>query len=117
VIVLRPPFEQNRHFIKRIIGLPNETISVNGSKVTIKNAEHPGGFTLDEPYIQFQSTRVSNYTLSPHEYFVMGDNREFSSDSRSWGPLPENMITGRALIRVFPLKKMGAFPGKVDLPR
>ncbi len=117
VIVLRPPFEPSRHFIKRIIGLPNETISVQGSQVTIKNAEHPEGFTLDEPYIKFQSDKVSNYTLGAHEYFVMGDNREFSSDSRSWGPLPDNLITGKALIRILPLKEIGLFPAKVSLPQ
>lgn len=117
VVVLRPPMDLSKHYIKRIIGLPGETISVNGSVVVIKNKEHPEGFTLSEPYITFQSDRVSNYTLNDHEYFVMGDNRAVSSDSRIWGPLPDNLITGRALIRILPLKEVGILPGKVSLPQ
>jgi signal peptidase I len=117
VVVLEPPMDESKHYIKRIIGLPGETISVNGSVVKITNKEHPEGFTLNEPYITFQSERVANYNLNDHEYFVMGDNREVSSDSRIWGPLPSNLITGRALIRVLPLKDIGIMPGKVNLPQ
>ncbi len=117
VIVLQPPIDLTKHYIKRIIGLPGETISVQGSVVIIKNKAHPEGFVLKEPYITFQSDRVSNYNLNDHEYFVMGDNRAVSSDSRIWGPLPENLITGRALIRVLPLKEIGILPGKVSLPQ
>lgn len=117
VVVLRPPMDLSKHYIKRIIGLPGETISVNGSIVKIINKEHPEGFTLNEPYITFQSDRVANYNLNDHEYFVMGDNRAVSSDSRIWGPLPDNLITGRALIRILPLKEIGIMPGKVGLPQ
>ena len=117
VVVLRPPTDESKHYIKRIIGLPGESISVNGSIVKITNKEHPEGFTLNEPYITFQSERVANYNLNDHEYFVMGDNRAVSSDSRIWGPLPENLITGRALIRILPLKDLGIMPGKVNLPQ
>jgi signal peptidase I len=117
VIVLQPPFDLSRHFIKRIIGLPNETINVEGSKVTVKKPGDKDGIILNEPYIKFQSDRVSNYTLGPHEYFVMGDNREFSSDSRIWGPVPDNLITGRAVLRVYPLNQMGFFPAEVNLPQ
>ena len=117
VVVLKPPMDESKHYIKRIIGLPGETISVNGSVVVIKNKEYPEGFTLNEPYITFQSDRVANYNLNDHEYFVMGDNRAVSSDSRIWGPLPSNLITGRALLRILPLKDLGIMPGKVSLPR
>ena len=117
VVVLQPPIDESKHYIKRIIGLPGETISVNGKDVKIVNKAHPEGFTLEEPYITFQSDRVANYTLNDHEYFVMGDNRAVSSDSRIWGPLPENLITGRAFIRVLPLKDLGIMPGKVSLPQ
>lgn len=116
VVVLRPPMDESKHYIKRIIGLPGETVSVNGSVVIIKNKKHPEGFTLSEPYITFQSDRVANYTLNNHEYFVMGDNRAVSSDSRIWGPLPADLITGRALIRILPLKDIGIMPGEVNLP-
>ncbi|MEI6490386.1 MAG: signal peptidase I [bacterium] len=117
VVVLKPPMDESKHYIKRIIGLPGETISVNGSAVVIKNKENPEGFTLNEPYITFQSDRVANYALNNHEYFVMGDNRAVSSDSRIWGPLPSNLITGRALLRILPLKDFGIMPGEVSLPR
>lgn len=117
VVVLRPPMDESKHYIKRIIGLPSETISVNGSVVTIKNTAHPEGFTLTEPYITFQSDRVANYTLNNHEYFVMGDNRAVSSDSRIWGPLPDSLITGRAIVRVLPLKNLGIMPGSANLPQ
>ena len=117
VVVLQPPIDESKHYIKRIIGLPGETISVNGKVVKITNAQHPNGFILDEPYITFQSDRVANYTMNEHEYFVMGDNRAVSSDSRIWGPLPSDLITGRALIRVLPLKDIGILPGKVNLPQ
>jgi signal peptidase I len=117
VVVLKPPMDESKHYIKRIIGLPGETISVNGSVVVIKNKENPEGFTLNEPYITFQSDRVANYNLNDNEYFVMGDNRAVSSDSRIWGPLPSNLITGRALLRILPLKDLGIMPGKVSLPQ
>lgn len=117
VVVLRPPMDQSKHYIKRIIGLPGESISVSGSVVIIKNKEHPEGFKLDEPYITFQSDRVANYNLNSHEYFVMGDNRAVSSDSRIWGPLPDSLITGRAVARILPLKDIGIMPGKVNLPQ
>lgn len=117
VVVLRPPMDESKHYIKRIIGLPNETISVNGEKVVIKNKEHPEGFTLNEPYVIFQSERSAKYTLNDHEYFVMGDNRDVSSDSRIWGPLPFDHITGRAIIRILPLKDVGIMPGSVSLPQ
>lgn len=117
VVVLRPPFEESTHFIKRIIGLPGESISVEGKVVTIKNKEHPEGFVLNEPYITFQSERVASYKLNQHEYFVMGDNRAVSSDSRIWGPLPDSLIVGRAIIRILPLKNIGIMPGEVNLPQ
>ncbi len=117
VVVLKPPMDESKHYIKRIIGLPGDTISVNGSVVVITNKEHPEGFTLNELYITFQSDRVANYNLNDNEYFVMGDNRAVSSDSRIWGPLPSNLITGRALLRILPLKDFGIMPGEVSLPQ
>ncbi len=113
VIVFHPPGQQRGvYYIKRIIGLPGETISIVGGKVTITNTEHPTGVTLTEPYLQ----NISSETLAPKilgasEYFVMGDNRPASSDSRVWGTLPRDNIVGRALLRLMPLSKIGALPG------
>ena len=116
VIVLTPPIagDENTHFIKRIIGLPGETIIVHGSNVIIKNKQHPDGFQLTEPYVKFPSDRVATYILTSDQYFVMGDNRAVSSDSRIWGPLKRSLITGRAFFRLYPFNKMGIFPGKIS---
>ncbi len=114
VIVLTPPIaaeKGNTHFIKRVIGLPGETITVHGDEVIIKNAENPNGFRLVEPYVKFQSAREATYTLASDEYFVMGDNREVSSDSRIWGPLKRDAITGKAFMRLYPFNEIGIFPG------
>ena len=69
---------------------------------------------LDEPYVKFKSDKVTDLKLSDTEYFVMGDNREVSFDSRSWGALPKEDITGRALIRLYPFNKIGLFPGGLE---
>jgi signal peptidase I len=113
VIVLRPPQDESRHFIKRIVGLPNETIIVNGSLVTIYNKEHPDGFVVNEPYVEFQSDKTAKFTLGPTEYFVMGDNRAVSYDSRSWGPLPFDHIKGKAVARLYPFKAISILPGSL----
>jgi signal peptidase I len=115
VVVLTPPYDTSRHFIKRILALPGETIKVEGDKVTITNKEHPEGFILDESYIKYQSDKVAEFTLKDTEYFVAGDNRAVSYDSRSWGPLPKSDITGRAFLRLYPFKSIGILPGSVDL--
>ncbi len=114
VIVLRPPFETSKYFIKRIVGLPGERIVVAAKQTYIYNKEHPEGFLLDEPYVKFNSDKVTDKTLSDTEYFVMGDNREVSFDSRSWGALPKADITGRAFLRLYPFPKLGLFPGGLE---
>ncbi len=107
------------YFIKRIVGLPNETVEVDGAKIIIKNAAHPEGFTLNEPYIKFENypEQQVSLKLGAGEYFVMGDNRPQSKDARIWGPQgePEPLlrkdIVGRPLLRLFPLNQIGLFPG------
>ncbi|MEI6553614.1 MAG: signal peptidase I [bacterium] len=114
VIVLRPPFETSKYFIKRIVGLPGERIVVAAKQTYIYNKEHPEGYLLDEPYVKFNSDKVTDTTLGPTDYFVMGDNREVSFDSRSWGVLPRSDITGRAFLRLYPFKKISIFPGGLE---
>lgn len=115
VIIFRYPQDPSKYFIKRIIGLPGETIKIDSSHVIINNAEHPEGFTLDEPYAQITRPLGSlAQELGAEEYFVMGDNRDASSDSRVWGTLEESKIVGRALLRLFPLTEVGLFPGYYD---
>ncbi|MEN9613734.1 MAG: hypothetical protein RLZZ347_41 [Candidatus Parcubacteria bacterium] len=111
-IIFRPPLDESKFYIKRIIGLPGETISISGTKVTIINTEHPKGFVLDESYVKVPWSNTLTKTLGPSEYFVMGDNRSASFDSRSWGPLPEKEIIGRPLVRLYPFSTIEKFPGK-----
>jgi signal peptidase I len=112
VIVFRYPKDPSKFFIKRIIGLPGDTVKIEDAKVTIINDENPDGFTLDEPYVESMSPApLMTETLGEREYFVMGDNRNHSSDSRTWGVLQEDRITGRALVRLFPPSQIDYLPG------
>lgn len=113
VIIFRPPVDTSKYFIKRIIGLPHETVIINAGVVSIKNALHPEGFVLDEPYVEAERRKDETQTtiLEDGEYFVMGDNRLESYDSRRWGALVEKEIVGRPLVRLFPLNRIDAFPG------
>ena len=116
VIVFRYPGDTKRFFIKRIIGLPNEEVSIKNGVVTIINSENPKGFTLDEPYIDEKFDTTNNYKTGDGEYFVMGDNRNRSSDSRTWGEplitkLTSKLIIGRAYLRLLPLKDISYLPG------
>ncbi len=98
-------------FIKRVIGLPGEKITIQNGTVKIYNAEHPEGFILNEPYLSnlVKTTSDINVTLPPQQYFVMGDNRMNSYDSRSWGSLNGKAIVGRVWLRVWPLNHAAAF--------
>ncbi len=116
VIVFKLPQDTGRSLIKRVIGLPSETVKIFGSKITIINAEHQNGFTLDEPYIESKNASTGDRletTLGEGEYFVLGDNRRVSADSRLWGKLPQADITGRVDARLFPFQSLGVFPGRM----
>lgn len=116
VIVFRYPKDTTKFFIKRIIGLPGDTISINGKEVRIINTEHPEGVTLTEPYIlSMHAGTTLTEKLGKGEYFVMGDNRDASSDSRAWGVLPRENIVGRTFLRLFPFTVLGTFPGAYDI--
>ncbi len=111
VVVFRYPGDPSIFYIKRIIGLPGETVSINHGIVTITTATG-GTLALTEPYIVNEdATYTKNVMLNQGEYFVLGDNRPNSSDSRVWGTLPAKDIIGRADARLLPLSQIGFFPG------
>lgn len=102
VIIFKYPKDPSKSFIKRVIGLPRDTVSISDGKITIFNAGSPKGFTLEEPYVEFKKRDDLSYKLDESEYFVLGDNRLGSADSRLWGPVPEENVVGRPIIRFFP---------------
>lgn len=112
VVIFRYPKDPKRYFIKRIIGLPNEKIIVNEGEVTIINKENPDGIKLSEPYVNEEFFTGSEYITKDDEYFVLGDNRNRSSDSRFWGILPKNLMIGKAFLRLLPFKSMSYLPGE-----
>lgn len=117
VIVFRLPQDESRSLIKRVIGLPGETVRMSGSEITIMNAGNEKGFVLSEPYIEAEYAGRGDQlemALGEEEYFVLGDNRSVSADSRLWGGLPESDITGRVDARLYPLDRIGILPGKAE---
>ncbi|CAN5127938.1 signal peptidase I [soil metagenome] len=102
VLIFKYPKDPSKYFIKRIIGLPGETVVLKDGAVTIKNPAQPQGFALNEPYVIYSKPDTNEYVLGPDEYFVMGDNRLGSSDSRVWGPVPKANIIGRPFVRFLP---------------
>ena len=106
VIVFKYPNNPKQYYIKRIIGLPGEIIAISDEKIIIKNKENPEGFVLKEDYLSGIATNGNvSATLGFDEYYVLGDNRGASSDSRMWGSLKEEFIVGKALLRAFPFDK------------
>ena len=112
VVIFKYPNDTTKFFIKRIIGLPNETIDIKGSVITITNALHKDGFKLDQPFVKNTANNNTHYEIKSGEYFVMGDNRSASSDSRYWGGVKREFISGKALLRLLPIKNIDILPGQ-----
>ncbi len=122
VVVFHDPQDYSTYFIKRVIGLPGERITIANGRVEVFNNAYPDGLTLDESYLP-AGTDVGpgnctggslvlgacTYTLSSSTYLMFGDNRAFSFDSRDWGPLPAANIVGLVRVRLWPLNDITAF--------
>ncbi|MFZ3020320.1 MAG: signal peptidase I [Minisyncoccia bacterium] len=114
VIIFHYPLDPKQFFIKRIIGLPGETVQLSAGGTTIINTEHPEGIKIDEPFVVFNKTDTLTYTLKDGQYFAMGDNRAASADSRLWGPVPRKNIVGKPVLALFPVDKIRVMPGSLS---
>jgi signal peptidase I len=111
VIVFKYPNNPKEYFLKRIIGLPGERVKVSGGQVAIYNDNHPEGVVLEESYLDsgLLTEGEKIITLENDQYFVMGDNRQNSFDSRRFGPVDESLIVGRTWFRGWPVNRMQIF--------
>lgn len=115
IIILRPPTDNSKDFIKRVIALPGEKLLIRDGAVYIN------GRKLDEPYLPEAWTTLNNWpangtdgmVMPPNEYFVMGDNRNRSQDSRIFGPISRDRIDGKAWFRIWPLDSFGSIYAKL----
>jgi signal peptidase I len=111
VVVFRYPRDTSEFFIKRVVGMPGDTVDIRSDQVIITNDEHPEGVIISEPYIdEFTYTGLNTHaTLNPNEYFMLGDNRDASLDSRNFGPVPEEFFVGKVWVRGWPLHRFSTF--------
>ncbi len=104
IIVLQFPNDRSRDFIKRVIGLPGDTIEIHDGQVFVN------GQPIEEPYIKDPPSNNQTWLVPAGSYFVMGDNRQSSSDSRSWSYLPRKDIIGKAWVVYWPLEDWQLVP-------
>lgn len=101
------------YLIKRVIGLPGETVMLRGGKVYIVTTDHPQGLELTEPYVALSrgyfAQEQSSHVLEKGQYFVLGDNRDVSFDSEDFGPIPISAVIGRVWIRGWPFDRLTSF--------
>jgi signal peptidase I len=109
IVVFRYPLDPQRRFIKRIIGLPGDTVAIRDGQVSVN------GTLLQEPYIASSPRYNGEWIVGPGRVFVLGDNRNNSSDSQNWGTLDTREIIGKAVLVYWPLSDIGLIP-HFDLP-
>ena len=110
VVVLRAPSDVKEFYLKRVIGLPGERVKIAENRVIIYNADHPQGLVLAEDYIVSNETPgAETVTLGDDQYFVLGDNRGASFDSRRFGPIDRSAIIGRTWFRGWPFTRITTF--------
>jgi len=108
VVVFKAPNQSSAPYIKRIIGLPGETMEILGGRITISDQNGTIELLDESGYLSngWESIGFFKVSLEEDEYFVLGDNRQFSSDSRSWGSLSRDRIVGRAIFRAWPIRNL-----------
>lgn len=98
IVVFYFPRDPDQEYIKRIIGLPGDHVTIEGGVVSVN------GKSLDEPYLAFHPNYTGSWDVPAEQVFVLGDNRNNSSDSHRWGTVPLDYIVGKALVVYWPLK-------------
>ena len=113
VVVFHEKTDYSTYLIKRVIGLPGERVVIANNTIKIYNKQNPNGFILNESYLPkgtiTSGGEYQDVTLSSSTYMMLGDNREVSYDSRSWGPLPASDIVGVVRFRLWPLNAISIF--------
>lgn len=114
VVVFWYPRDRSKSFIKRVIALPGETVEIRGGRVFVE------GQLIEEPYVPPQyadSTNFGPLRVRDGEYFLMGDHRSSSNDSRVFGPVPEELIYGKAVFAYWPMERFGSIPAFAAEPK
>lgn len=107
IVVFRYPQDEKSFFVKRIIGLPGERLKFRNGEIIVFSEKYPNGFTLNESYLPAGAeTSGQEVSVNENEYFVLGDNRLRSFDSRNWGKLPQRDIVGLVRLRLWPIDKV-----------
>jgi signal peptidase I len=112
---MHDPLHPSQFFIKRVIGLPGETVDIKDGNVTVINNEHPDGVVINEHYLgEGTFTRGTvHVALEENQYFVLGDNRDASLDSRVFGPVDQDLIVGRTWVRAWPFDRLGTLEAPI----
>lgn len=112
IVVFRYPKNPSQFFIKRVVGLPGETVTISKGQIKVSDPARPGGVIVDESDYISATTHTfgeRHVALGLDEYYLLGDNREQSLDSRIFGPVKRSAIVGRVWLRGWPLDKIGSF--------
>ena len=116
IIVFKYPNNTAENYVKRVIGLPGDRVTIANGRVTVATADKPNGVVLDEPYLgpgitttPIDGSPSANYVVPAKTFFVLGDNRPNSSDSRDWGFLPEEDLIGRVVVEAYPFNQAAIF--------
>lgn len=109
VVVLRAPIDRKEYYLKRIVGMPGDRVRISDGHVIIYNNDHPEGTLIEESYLNEPTPGSVTMTLGPDQYFVLGDNRDASFDSRRFGPVLRKDIIGRTWFRGWPFQRVTTF--------